>query len=185
MADIFPPSVQRPRLLELLKALDARASCLRRDECGDWAIFGRLGHIYAVPEGYQLLVTTDESPRRWTGVKKRLGFCRLSQDGDDEGSLFLNRLPTEFEAAIKREALCIPKARHLSEEQRSKLIAAGARGRFQGGFTGESGSPGISITPTGEPWIAGVLAKPESWLGQAGSTDRRGVECRAVERRTR
>ena len=52
MADIYPPAVQRPRLLELAAAIDSRASCLRRDECGDWRLSGREGHIFAAPEGF-------------------------------------------------------------------------------------------------------------------------------------
>ena len=27
----------------------------------------------------------DQSPRRWTNIKRRLAFCRITQDGDDEG----------------------------------------------------------------------------------------------------
>jgi hypothetical protein len=44
MADIFPPTTQRPELLKLAEALDSRGSVLRRDDCGDWAIWGNNGH---------------------------------------------------------------------------------------------------------------------------------------------
>jgi hypothetical protein len=47
--DIFPPAKQRPALLAFAETADTRPNCLRRDECGDWAIWGRDGHIYAVP----------------------------------------------------------------------------------------------------------------------------------------
>jgi hypothetical protein len=40
-----------------------------------------------------------ESPWRWGFLKKRLGFCQVVQDGDDEGSLHLDRLPAPHEAA--------------------------------------------------------------------------------------
>ena len=49
MPDIFPPIKQRPELLRLAEALDSRSAALRRDDCGDWAIWGNNGHIYAVP----------------------------------------------------------------------------------------------------------------------------------------
>lgn len=93
----------------------------------DWAIFGRFGHIYAIPDGFQFMIINNDKPRtaRWTNVKQRMAFCQLTQDGDDEGAFVLNRLPTSNEAKIIREALAIPKARHLSEEQRAKLVAAG------------------------------------------------------------
>ena len=45
--DIFPPVKQRLALLAFAQAADTRPSCLRRDENGDWAIFGANGHIYA------------------------------------------------------------------------------------------------------------------------------------------
>jgi hypothetical protein len=48
MTDIFPPTKQRPALLAFAEACDSRAPALRRDECGDWAIWGANGHIYAV-----------------------------------------------------------------------------------------------------------------------------------------
>jgi hypothetical protein len=144
MADIFPPTKQRPALLELAEALDSRPGALRRDECGDWAIFGRRGHIYAVPligpeevargvpitVGYQLVVGTDiehesgNCVRRWS-TYKRLSFCQVTQDGDEEGCLILDRLPTKAEGAIIRDVVGIPKARHLSEEQREACSRQG------------------------------------------------------------
>jgi hypothetical protein len=36
-------------------------------------------------------------------VKKRLAFCRLTQDGDDEGCFHLDRLPTKNEAETIRD----------------------------------------------------------------------------------
>ncbi len=57
---------------------------------------------------------STESPRRWTGIKKRLGFCRLTQDGDDEGCLYLERLPKADEAVLIREAIGIRKRATIS-----------------------------------------------------------------------
>jgi hypothetical protein len=80
MTDLFPPAKQRPALLAFAESLDSRASALRRDECGDWAIWGTNGHIYAVPEGFQLMIGCDfgnvrwTSARGWESAKKRLGF---------------------------------------------------------------------------------------------------------------
>ena len=76
---------------ELLKALDASPLALRRDACGDYRINGKTGHIYADGDGYLLCVMTDESVRRWNNIKRNLAFCRLTQDGDDEGCLHLDR----------------------------------------------------------------------------------------------
>lgn len=121
MGDIYPPSVQRPALLAFAKACNNRASALRRDECGDWAIFGSNGHIYAVPEGFQLMVGCDPEPRwssarGWESAKRRLSFAKVTQDGDEEGALILDRLPTPKEAEEIRLILGIAKRVEYSED---------------------------------------------------------------------
>jgi hypothetical protein len=114
----------RSRLEMLLGALDASLTALRLDGCGDWAIFGKLGHIYVDGRGFLLYVTTGDSARRWFNVKQRLNFCRLTQDGDDEGCLHLDRLPTKTEASAIREALGIRKRRHPSPASTAQATCA-------------------------------------------------------------
>ena len=58
--------------LRRLAAIVASKSCLRRDTCGDWACFGRNGHVFAVPEGFQFFVSTGGRPKKWTWVKRRI-----------------------------------------------------------------------------------------------------------------
>ena len=122
MADKFAPAKQRPALLAFSEACDTRASALRRDECGDWAIFGRNGHVYAVPQGFQMMVGCDfdntrwSSGRGWESAKKRLSFGKVTQDGDAEGSILLSRLPTKSEAETIRVVLGIPKRVEYGDE---------------------------------------------------------------------
>jgi hypothetical protein len=122
MSDLYPPAVQRPALLKLAEALVSRDNALRRDECGDWRIKGRFGWIYAVPEGYQTYYRgADEfeeptTARGWINTKQEMPFARVSQDGDTEGILILDRLPTPEEALIIRERLRIPKRAEYSDE---------------------------------------------------------------------
>jgi hypothetical protein len=104
------------RLEALVAAIDASPRALRRDQCGDYMIAGKLGHIFADGQGFLLYVSTRESPRRWTMVKRRLPFCHLNQDGDAEGCLRLDRLPRPEEAESIREALAIRKRRDVSPE---------------------------------------------------------------------
>jgi hypothetical protein len=86
LKSIFSPNRDhRASVLALIASLDASPRSLRRDVCGDHAITGKLGYIYANGTGYLVCVVTGESPRRWTNVKKRLAFCQVRQDGDDEG----------------------------------------------------------------------------------------------------
>jgi hypothetical protein len=177
MADIFPPSKQRPALVILAERLDSRTSCLRRDECGDWAIFGSAGHIYAVPiapdgkggrglpanPGYQLVVGTTvqceftHSARQWSADKVKLKFCKLTQDGDTEGCLILDRLPTIAEGSIIRAILGIPKARHLGEEQRAACSERLRRFREQ--------------TPQGVSGGAAPETLPQVPMGRLGSQE--------------
>ena len=92
-----PQPNNRERLLIFLAALDASPIALRRDlhrgegRKGDYSIQGKWGHIYIDGEGFLLCVTAkderDQSPRRWTSIKRRLAFCRITQDGDEEGCL--------------------------------------------------------------------------------------------------
>jgi hypothetical protein len=137
MADIFPPSKQRPALLAFAESLDSRASALGRDDCGDWAIWGNNGHIYAVPEGFQLMIGCDpgnakwSSSRGWESAKKRLGFGKVTQDGDCEGSIILDRLPSKPEAAEIRDILGIPKRVELSEGQLANLRRHAAANAFK------------------------------------------------------
>jgi hypothetical protein len=137
MTDKYPPVVQRPELLKLVEALGCREAALRRDECGDWRINGKYGYIYAVPgipwggmektEGFQIYYRGAEefgepsTSRGWTFAKEAMPFCRVTQDGDMEGLLFLGRLPTPEEAAIIRDKLWIAKKPERSEEELARL----------------------------------------------------------------
>jgi hypothetical protein len=123
--------VDLERPLALLAALDAARSALRRDlhrgqgRKGDYGIHGKLGHIYLDGDGFLLCLTAkderDQSSRRWSNVKRRLAFCCVTQDGDDEGCLHLDRLPTPAEAVLIREVLGIRKRKALTELGRARL----------------------------------------------------------------
>jgi hypothetical protein len=127
----------RKSLDRFAKALNSAPRALRRDECGAWRINGKCGHVYAIPgtleepgrEGF-LLYSGDGSPRAWSFSKRALGFAKLINDGDDEGMLFFDRLPTAAEAEIISDRLGIRKRRDLSEET---LAALRERARLFGG----------------------------------------------------
>jgi hypothetical protein len=112
----------RDSLLKLAVALNISLTQLRRDECDDWMIRGRRGHIYADADGY-LIVVHVGTARSWTNTKTALAFCRVTQDGDDEGCLQLHRPPGEHEAAELRHHLKLRKRREDSPEVLAALAA--------------------------------------------------------------
>jgi hypothetical protein len=65
----------------------------------------------------------EPSSRPWSGAKSKLSFCRVTQDGDREGCLYLARLPAPHEAAAIRETLGIRKRRTITDEARVQLEA--------------------------------------------------------------
>jgi hypothetical protein len=92
----------RDRLEELRVALNGALNALKRDECGDFALRGRRGHIHAVDGRFYIFVAAG-SPKAWTYAKKALlPLCSISQDGDEEGILILDRMPTIEEAETIR-----------------------------------------------------------------------------------
>jgi hypothetical protein len=128
MADVYPPVRQREALLRLAEALGCRDACLRRDENGDWRVKGSHGWIYAVPgaldhpgvEGFLIHYSGPEhigSARGWGYAKRAFeAFGAVTtQDGDDEGTVHLDRLPT-------------PRCRDHPRQARHPEEAGGQRG---------------------------------------------------------
>ena len=120
-------SQDKAQLTELLDGLNAWPSALRRDEAGAWILRGRPGcyvSTWGDTVSWQLVVTPDEmiSPRQWTAHKKRLAFCELTQDGDEEGCFRLHRLPTASEAEVIRDIIGIRKRTTLSPEELERRL---------------------------------------------------------------
>jgi hypothetical protein len=120
MADSFPYCKQRPQLLEFAEALNSRPSFFHRDDCGDPAIFGKYGHIFAVPEGFQIILL--ESVKRWSRLKQTFPK-KIIQDGDSEGVLLFDCLPYPEQAKDIRRLLGIPKRKEYSPETLAALRA--------------------------------------------------------------
>ena len=56
---------------------------------------GKQGSIYTWGDGKSwVLYASCKSARSWTTTKRRLAFCKVTQDGDDEGRLRVHQLPT-------------------------------------------------------------------------------------------
>ena len=124
MSDRHPPA--RQRLALFAEALGSASTALRRDECGDPRINGKRGHVYVVSRGF-LLSCVCESRKAWTHAKRALSFARVTQDGGDEGSFVMDRLPTANEAETIRGYLGIAKRPELSAEHVALLRARAKR----------------------------------------------------------
>ena len=119
-----------------MPALGCSDMTLRLDECGDPSIAGKRGHIYAVcgtldePKklGFMIYVICATGTG-WTYAKKALSFAKLTNDGDDEGVVFLDRLPSKSEAETIRRYCGILKRRDLSDTAPSEAQLA-ARAAF-------------------------------------------------------
>jgi hypothetical protein len=120
-------TVERDNLARLREALNGALNSLRRDECDVWRLKGSRGHVYADGDGWVLFVAC-RSARHWTSTKSPLAFCRVTQDGDDEGCLRLDRLPTKAEAE---------EIRHVIGLRQTHEASPGAFGRDRNGVLGD------------------------------------------------
>ena len=114
----------------LLDTLDAAPGQLRRDACGLWIIAGRRGTIQTWGDGKSwVLYVRCRSRQHWTFTKRRLAFMTVTQDGDEEGCLRLDRLPTPQEAVVIRDVLGLRKrvayAPDALERKRASMAKAG------------------------------------------------------------
>lgn len=119
--DTFPPDLQRRALASFATALGSPSTAMRRDACGDPRITGSTGFIYAVPGGWQVVVET-ENARAWNVAKRKLGFAQLLRDGDSEGAVLLDRLPSQEEATTIRAVIGVRKRPEISAERRVSLV---------------------------------------------------------------
>jgi hypothetical protein len=115
----------REHLNIFLTAIDASPTALERPVCrgwaGDYQITGKHGHILADQPGWLLYVTG--SVQGWKKAKRTLPGT-VTQDGDDEGIIRLDRLPLSSEAVAIRDLIGIRKRRHMTDEARANLERA-------------------------------------------------------------
>jgi hypothetical protein len=147
-AAIKEAKADRDVLRGLLLALDVSKRTLQRDECGAWCIRGRQGHVYTwgPSEGW-LLFCDGHSPRKWSAIKRRLSFSKLTQDGDTEGCLRLFELPTREQAVAIRKALGLKRKRVANAGSFAPINLASASKGVSGAPASEKGKGGLIIHP--------------------------------------
>jgi hypothetical protein len=115
----------RDLLLGLVDVLSVSRGNLLRDPCGDWNLVGRRGHIFTDAVSIYAYVPAGTA-RRWTNVKRALGFMVVTLDGDDEGILKMDGLPSPDQAAALRKVLGLRKSAPLTPERREALRQVGS-----------------------------------------------------------
>jgi hypothetical protein len=139
-------------LRSLSFTLDAPKNSLRRDECGAWRILGRKGQAYTWgPSGGWLLFCDAGSPRKWSAIKRRLSFCKVTQDGDTEGCLRLFDLPTPEQATEIRKALGIRRKRAANAGSFAGSNLASANRGVSGAPASEKGKDGVVVAHPAAP----------------------------------
>lgn len=107
-------------LKKLALSLDISEGRIKLDECGDWNIVGLRGKINTDTEFWYLLPKLD-SPRKWNNTKKNLSWMEVHIDGDFEGILKSNRMPSRDEAMMVRKVIGMRPSTKLTEEGRALL----------------------------------------------------------------
>ena len=110
-------SHDRKLLLALCSHLNVSSRRLARDDCGDWIVPHGRGNIQANGSDWIIFIEL-RSKRQWSSIKRQLTFMRVISDGDQEGRLTLDRMPTCEEAATVRAILGLKKRPSLSKDQR-------------------------------------------------------------------
>jgi hypothetical protein len=134
-------TADRELLLALTESLSVSQGRLHRDPCGDWVIVGTRGHI--LTDGINAYAYLPfETARRWERVKRLLDFMAVVQDGDTEGVLRFDGMPTPAQAEVLRQVLGLRKATPLTDERRAALISVGfaqAKTPVRDGFIASGG----------------------------------------------
>ena len=98
---------------------------VKRDECGDLFIPGRLGQIYEYGSGRLAVLFLSDSKRQWNAVRKKLaaaGF-QILQDAETEGSAIFDRAH-DRQCNLAIQVIRAKKRRVVSAAQREQLRAA-------------------------------------------------------------
>lgn len=165
-------AVDRLQQLGLLEALQATDGSLRRDECGDWQIGGRIGHIYCWGDAARnawWLGLSCRSVRAWSAAKKRLSWCKCTQDGDAEGAFHMIGLPTTPQVVVIRQQLGIRKRRSVSETERERLVERTRSFRFRPDINGGSGVRHATDAAAGTRSQPGSLTRSSTRSSALGS----------------
>ncbi len=95
----------------MLTALDAAQSQMRLDACRAWTLRGKRGYLATWGDGHRRFIyCCPGTVGKWNRMRQALsplGHC--TQDGDAEGIIRIDTLPTPEQAALIRKAIGLAK----------------------------------------------------------------------------
>ena len=122
MINSIPSSKDRAALQRYCDAIKTQPKLIKRDSCLTWCLWGKGGHIYAIPEANTFyLYCAPGTVRAWGAAKKLLHFCEVTQDGDDEGCFRLPVSPSTVEAGKIRQVAGLRLRRSVTPSVRRNL----------------------------------------------------------------
>jgi hypothetical protein len=113
-------TADRDLLVSLAESLSVSPGRLQRDPCGDWIIVGTRGHMLTDGVNAYAYIPAGTA-RRWEKAKRRLSFMVVTQDGDAEGILRLDGMPSPTQAEAIRKAVGLRKVNPLTDAARASL----------------------------------------------------------------
>jgi hypothetical protein len=112
-------------LTNLSKALNISKGHICKDELGYWNIIGKEAWIDT--DGDFWYIHLSSSVRQWNIWKRALSFMELKIDGDEEGVLCLQRMPSESESRVIRKLLHLRQSRipsNFEKDIRQKRVSS-------------------------------------------------------------
>jgi hypothetical protein len=84
---------------------------MRLDECRTWTSRGKRGYLATWGDGARWFIyCAPGSSRKWNNLRRDLSHLgKCTQDGDDEGIIRIDALPTPEQAVLIRKAIGLSK----------------------------------------------------------------------------
>ena len=138
----------KQQLRSMLTALDVAGNQMRLDECRTWTIMGKRGYVATWGDGARWFIyCAPGSGRKWNNLRRDLSpLGKCTQDGDDEGIIRLDRLPTAEEATAIRKAVGLIKRPPINPEVVKANLSRPSVSPVQGHSTRERPDPAYYAT---------------------------------------
>jgi hypothetical protein len=142
-ATMAEADADKQQLRSMLTALDAAGNQMRLDECRTWTIMGKRGYVATWGDGARWFIyCAPGSGRKWNNLRRDLSHLgKCTQDGDDEGIIRIDALPTPEQAVLIRKAIGLSKRPAIHPEVVKANLSRPSVSLVQGHSTRERPNP--------------------------------------------